>query len=213
MSLMKQLGVLVPILLLLGLGIAGMSAAAELTASQSLDRNAASVGEPVNVIVVLSNNGANVSEATVTPGYSPGIAIDNPGVQSVVLYPGVMSTVSYPIRAEQSGTFLVSSIISYMDEGMARQLNMVSRLTVAGSQNPAGGMNVNSDLNQAPAQAVPGQEVRGQEQAPGAMGEQTPGIPEHLPGSTRDTFLPGPTGLGPGSVPERNPTSPQGIQL
>ncbi|HWQ19706.1 MAG TPA: hypothetical protein VN455_08000 [Methanotrichaceae archaeon] len=207
---MKQLGVIVPILLLLGLGIASMPAAAELTASQSLDRSAVSVGELVNVIVVLSNNGANISDATITPGYSPGIAIDNPSAQSVVLYPGVMSTVSYPIRAEMSGTFLVSSIISYMDEGMARQLNMVSRLTVTGSQNPAGGMsmNVNSDLNQPPEQAVPGQE-----QAPGVQGEQTPGIPEHLPGSTRDTFLPGPSGLGPGSVPERNPSGPERIQL
>lgn len=208
MSLMKQLGVIVPILLLLGLGIAGGPAAAELTASQSLDRSAVTVGDPVNVIVVLSNNGANVSEATITPGYSPGIAIDNPVAQSVVLYPGVMSTVSYPIRAEQTGTFLVSSVISYVDEGIARQLNMVSRLTVTGNQNPAGGMNVNSDFNQAPVQIAPGQE-----QAPGVQGEQTPGIPEHMPGSTQDTFLPGPAGLGPGSVPERNPSGPQHIQL
>lgn len=213
MSLMKQLGVIVPILLLLGLGVAVGPAAAELTASQSLDRVAVTVGDPVNVIVVLSNNGANVSEATVTPGYSPGIAVGNPMAQSVVLSPGVMSTVSYPLRAEQTGTFLVSSVISYMDEGMARQLNMVSRLTVTGNQNPAGGMNMNSDLNQnqAPDQAVP-EQAPGPEQA-GVQGEQTPGIPEHMPGSTHDTFLPEPAGLGPGSVPERNPSGPQHIQL
>jgi hypothetical protein len=204
MSLMKQLGVIVPVLLLLGLGlgIASIPAAAELTASQSLDRNAASVGDAVNVMVVLSNNGANISEATVTPGYSPGIAIDNPGAQSVTLYPGVMSTVSYPIRAEQTGTFLVSSIISYVDEGIPRQLNMVSQLTVTTGNQNTGSMNAGSDFNQAPGQ-IPGEQPE----------IQTPGIPEHMPGSTRDTFLPGPTGVGPGSVPERNPPGPQRIQL
>jgi len=212
MSLMKQLRVIVPILLLLGLGTTSMLAAAELTASQSLDRSVASVGEPVNVIVVLSNNGADVSQVTVTPGYSPGIAVDSPVMQSIELYPGTTSTVSYPIRAEQSGDYLTSSLISYTDEGMERQLNMVSRLTVAGtgSQSPDGGMNVNSDLNQAPA---PAQAAPGQEQAPGVQGEQATGIPEHMPGSTQDTFLPEPNGLGPGSVPGRNPSGPEQIQL
>jgi hypothetical protein len=206
---MKQLRVIVPILLLLGLGMASMLAAAELTASQSLDRSVASVGEPVNVIVVLSDNGGDISQVTVTPGYSPGIAVDKPEMQSIELYPGVPSTLSYPIRPEQSGDYLTSSLISYVDGGIERQLNMVSKLTVADNQSPVDGSSANSYLNQEPASSA----VPSQEQAPGIQGEQAPGSSEHMPGSTQDTFLPGPKGFGPGSVPERNPSGPEQIQL
>jgi|GEM_PF-1796290 len=214
---MKQLRVIVPILLLLGFGTASMLAVAQLTASQSLDRSTAPVGEPVNVVLVLSNNGGDISQVTVTPGQSPGIVVDNPEMQSIELQPGIPSTVSYPIRAEQSGNYLTSSLISYMDDGIERQLNMVSELTVTGSQNPVGDMNTNLNQESAPGSvpsAAPGQEqVPGQEQTQGVQGEQAPGSSKHMPGSTQNTFLPGPQGFGPKSVPERNPSGPEQIQL
>lgn len=127
---MKQLGILLPILLLLGVGITSGLAAAELMAGQQLDRRTALVGETVTVMVSLTNTEKNVSQASVTPYLLPsGVMTSYPETQFVELSPGVRSMVSYPIWAEQSGYYEITSLITYSEEGNWRQLTMSSDFT------------------------------------------------------------------------------------
>lgn len=131
---MKQLGIL-PILLLLGVGITSGPAAAELTASQSVP-SLASVGETVQVTVMLTYNGGNATQVVVTPGLPSGVVTDTPEGQSTQLYPGSPAPISYPIRAVQSGTYTIISQISYSEDGTWRELMLEAPFTAEGEIAP-----------------------------------------------------------------------------
>jgi hypothetical protein len=129
---MKQLGKLMPILLLLGVGIAcGLATASQLTAEQYVQPSVAAVEETAMVTIMLSYSGNEALEVMITPGYIPGIVADS-GAQTTELYPGSQQMIRYPIRAERSGSYWITSLISYTDEGIVRRLSKESPFTVTG---------------------------------------------------------------------------------
>jgi hypothetical protein len=185
--LMKHLGI-VPIILLLGVGFIGGLASAELTASQQVPSPAA-VGDTVMVTVSLVYNGINSTEAVITPNLPGGVVSDMPGSQTSELYPGALSPVSYPIRAEQSGTYWIATQIAYSDDGTWRSLQLEAPFTATGG--------VTTEPQITPGGVTPGISV------PGGItpGEVTPGgvvtpdgvVPsEPLPGNgTPEEGMPG----------------------
>jgi hypothetical protein len=130
---MKHLG-LVHILLLLGVGLLLGPAVAELTAYQNL-MPSAEVGQMVTVTVSLTYNGLNSTQAMVTPSLPPGV-VANAGGQSTELYPGVMQQISYPLTAQQSGTYLIVSEISYAEDGTWRNLRLEAPFTASAVPEP-----------------------------------------------------------------------------
>ncbi|HPM26337.1 MAG TPA: hypothetical protein PK602_06485 [Methanothrix sp.] len=131
---MKHLG-LVHITLILVAGALLIGAAAGgngLTAYQSLMPSSAEVGQMANVIVSLTNNGQNPIPATVTPRLPPGV-VANMGGQSLELYPGQTQQVSYPITAQQSGSYWITSVISYSEDGYPYSLMYDSPFTATES--------------------------------------------------------------------------------
>lgn len=130
---MKHFG-LVHILLLLGVGLFLGSAMAELTAYQNL-MPTAEVGQMVTVTVSLTYNGMNSTQATVTPSLPPGV-VANAGGQSTELYPGVTQMISYPLTAQQSGTYWIVSEISYGEDGTWRNLRLEAPFTATASVVP-----------------------------------------------------------------------------
>ena len=133
---MKHLGLMHILLLFLGAGLFLGSATAELTASQDVPPTA-NVGENVMVTVMLTYSGSNATQASITPGLSSGLETNFPGGQTE-LYPGISAPISYPIRAVQSGTYLVASQVSYSEEGMWRNLRLESPFTATGQLQPGG---------------------------------------------------------------------------
>lgn len=131
---MKHLG-LVHILLLLVAGLFIGPATAELTASQNVPPSA-NVGESVMVTVVLTYSGSNATQAIITPGLWPGLETNYPGGRAMELYPGISAPLSYPIRAMQNGTYLVTSLVSYSEEGTWRNLRLESPFTASGQLAP-----------------------------------------------------------------------------
>jgi len=127
---------LVPILLLLGVWIASGPATAELTARQQVNPSQAAVGETVMVTVMLTYNGANSTQAEVTPNPPSGIVLDYFGGLSADLSPGVTEPIGYPIRAEQSGTYWIASQITYSEEGTLRNLRLETPFTAIGEAMP-----------------------------------------------------------------------------
>jgi hypothetical protein len=134
---MKQLGSLVPIILLLGVEITSGLAVAELTASQQVLPQVAAVGETATVTLMLTYNGGNSTQIMVVPSLPSGIVTDMPEAQTAALYPGNTVPISYPVRAEQSGNYLITSLISYTEERATRRLNMVSEFTATGVSAPS----------------------------------------------------------------------------
>ena len=130
---MKHLGS-VHILLLLGVGLLLGLAAAELTAYQNL-MPSAEVGQMVTVTVSLTYNGQNSTEAVIAPNLPPGV-VANAGGQSTQLYPGVTQQISYPLTAQQSGTYWIVSDISYAEDGTWRNLRLEAPFTAVGSAQP-----------------------------------------------------------------------------
>jgi hypothetical protein len=129
---MKQLGISVPILLFFGIWIiGGLVTASELTADQQVQPSTAAVGETAMVTLMLSYSGNSGTQVTVTPGSTPGILADS-GPQTDILSPGGQQMISYPIRAEKSGSFWITSLISYTDDGAVRQLSKESQFTAIG---------------------------------------------------------------------------------
>jgi hypothetical protein len=131
---MKHLG-LVHITLILVAGavlICGPVAGNGLTAYQSLMPSSAEVGQMATVIVSLTNNGQNSIPATVTPSLPPGV-VANMGGQSLELYPGQTQQVSYPITAQQSGSYWITSVISYSEDGYPYNLMYDSPFTATES--------------------------------------------------------------------------------
>jgi hypothetical protein len=137
---MKHLGLMHILLLFLGAGLFLGSATAELTASQDVPPTA-NVGENVMVTVMLTYSGSNATQASITPGLSSGLETNFPGGQTE-LYPGISAPISYPIRAVQNGTYLVTSQVSYSEEGTWRNLRLESPFTATG-QLPSGGQQPN----------------------------------------------------------------------
>jgi hypothetical protein len=133
---MKHLGLMHILLLFLGAGLFLGSATAELTASQDVPPTA-NVGENVMVTVMLTYSGSNATQASITPGLSSGLETNFPGGQTE-LYPGISAPISYPIRAVQSGTYLVTSQVSYSEEGTWRNLRLESPFTATGQLQPRG---------------------------------------------------------------------------
>jgi hypothetical protein len=131
---MKHLGLVHILLLLLGAGLFLGAATAELTASQNVPPTA-NVGENVMVTVMLTYSGSNAAEASITPGLSAGLETSFPGGQTE-LYPGISAPISYPIRAVQSGTYLVTSQVSYSEDGTWRNLRLESPFTATGQLQP-----------------------------------------------------------------------------
>jgi hypothetical protein len=131
MDLMKQLGLIVSVLLLFGVGIASAFVMAGLTADQQVQPPVAAVGETAMVMVMLSYSGSDITQVTVTPGFTPGIIADS-GAQMADLGPGGQQIISYPIRAEDSGSYWIASLISYTDDGVVRQLSKESPFTATG---------------------------------------------------------------------------------
>jgi hypothetical protein len=126
------LGISVPILLLFGIWIiGGLCAASELTADQQVQPSTAAVGETAMVTLMLSYSGNNGTQVTVTPGFTPGVLADS-GPQRDLLSPGSQQMISYPIRAERSGSYWITSLISYTDDGALRQLSKESPFTATG---------------------------------------------------------------------------------
>ncbi|VVB72808.1 Uncharacterised protein [uncultured archaeon] len=128
-ELMKHLG-LVPIFPLLVVGLFTGLAMAELTAYQQVPSQA-SVGETVMVSVMLTYNGASATQAVVTPSLPSGVVSDA-GEQTAELSPGAQQRVSYPIRAEQSGTYWIVSQIAYAEDGTWRNLRLEAPFTAIG---------------------------------------------------------------------------------
>jgi hypothetical protein len=155
---MKQLGILVPILLLLGVGIAcGPAASAQLMADQQVQPPIAAVEETAMVNVMLSYSGNEAVQVVVTPGFTPGIVADS-DAQMADLYPGSPQIIRYPIRAEDSGSYWITSLISYTDEGVVRRLSKESPFTVTGgpSGQPEHPSDVPTPIVPAPIVSKPG---------------------------------------------------------
>ena len=127
---MKHLG-LGHILLLIGMGLLLGQAAAELTAFQSLAPSA-TVGQMVTVTVSLTYNGQTPAQAVVTPSLPFGV-VANAGQQSTELYPGVTQQISYPLTAEQSGSYWIVSDINYAEGGAWRNLRLEAPFTAIDS--------------------------------------------------------------------------------
>jgi uncharacterized repeat protein (TIGR01451 family) len=131
---MKHLGLL-SILLLLGVWITSVPASADLTANQSVP-SLATVGETVQLTVMLTYEGNNTAQAIVTPRLPSGVVTDLPGNQSTELYPGSTESIRNPIRAVQSGTYTVVSQIAYSEDGTWRELLLESPFTAEGEIEP-----------------------------------------------------------------------------
>ena len=134
---MRQLGCLVPILLIVGMVLNGM-ASAELTASQPPQLRAF-VGETAMVTVTLTYRGEDALQVTIMPEVPIGVITDMPYGQTVQLNSGISAPVSYSLRAEQSGTYNIASQIAYNERGMARELRLESIFTAIDQRAPPSG--------------------------------------------------------------------------
>lgn len=208
---MKQFGSLMPILLLLGVGItSGLATAAELTASQQVLPQTAAVGETATVTLTLTYNGVNATQVMVVPSLPPGIMTDMPGAQTESLYPGSSVPISYPVRAVQSGSYLITSLISYTDERTTRSLSMMSEFTATGG---SASSTLAEPTSSTPMPAVPDQSTpfdsQSQSQPPNPMpGTMTTpgqsGLPNQpsVPGQPGQSMPPNPIPHeGNGSMP------------
>ena len=190
---MKHLGFVHILLLFLGAGLFIGPATAELTASQNVPPTA-NVGENVMVTVMLTYSGSNATEASITPGLSSGLETNFPGSQTE-LYPGISAPISYPVRAVQSGTYLVTSQVSYSEEGMWRNLRLESPFTAIGQAQPAGQQQTN------PGQGMPG--VWPQSSNP--FGTNPNGANQNGTNPVIDPYGTNQNGTNPGTSPGMNP--------
>jgi hypothetical protein len=159
-DLMMQLGKLVPTFLLIGIWFAsGLVEAAELTADQQVQPSTAAVGETAMVALMLSYSGNNGTQVTVTPGFTPGVSVSS-GSQTEILSPGSQQMISYPIIAERSGSYWITSLISYTDDGAVRRLSKESPFTAIGGpsqpEGPGGSPGPSEPAPLAPAPLKPG---------------------------------------------------------
>ncbi len=121
------------IIVLVVIGLLAWPAAAELTAYQSMT-SSADVGQTVMVTVILTYNGQNATQATVTPSPPSGV-VANGGGGSIDLSPGVTQSVSYPVTALESGSYWVVSDITWEEDGTWRSLSLEAPFNaVAGTE-------------------------------------------------------------------------------
>jgi hypothetical protein len=162
---MKQLGILVPILLILGVGIAcGLASASQLTADQDIQPPSVAVGEKAIVTVTLSYDGNDALNVSVTPEFADCIDPDS-GRQERILQPREPQMISYGITAKRSGLFDIASLITYSEGGWERQLRKVSLFTVTapvqigsnpeGGSSPEGNDSMPSDQSPLPLPIIP----------------------------------------------------------
>ena len=137
MDAMKHLGLVrITLILMAGALLIGATAVGSgLTAYQSLMPSSAEVGQMATVVVSLTNNGQNSIPATVIPRLPSGV-VANMGEQSLELYPGQTQQVSYPITAQQSGSYWITSVISYSENGYPYSLSYDSPFTATESVSP-----------------------------------------------------------------------------
>lgn len=130
---MKQMGSLLPILLLLGVGITSGLAAGSMTADQYVVPNSAMIGENVNVVLNLMYYGENDSQISVTPLQTPGVQVIGGASVPAWLSPGQSYTISYPVMAVESGYLDVETQIAYTESGIWQSpLNMISSFSAIG---------------------------------------------------------------------------------
>ncbi|MDD1761672.1 MAG: hypothetical protein LUQ59_05515 [Methanothrix sp.] len=179
---------LVHIILLLGMGgLLSGTAGGELTAYQNLI-SSAEVGQMVTVTVSLTYNGFNSTQVVVTPSLPSGV-VANGGGQSIELYPGVTQEISYPLTAQQSGSYWIVSDISYAEGGAWRSLRLEAPFTatVSSASQPE------------------------QQQQPYPVGESPSGGPVVYPWQSGSTYPTDPLGVPSENVPEGAlPTKPGG---
>ena len=181
---MKHLG-LVHFLLIMGMGalISG-TAGGMLTAYQSLMPPSTEVGQTATLIVYLTNNGLGSIQATVSP-YPPEI-FANGGEQTLEMFPGETQQASYFLTPQQSGSYLIESIISYTENGAAmRSLRLQDAFTVTQPQSdqtgPRGNVfpgssdnsNPTDNPHQRPNDRKPGEEYPPSDN-PGSEGDLNP---------------------------------------
>lgn len=173
-----------------------------LTAYQSVMPSSTEVGQMATVIVYLTYNGQNSAQATVTPSLPPGV-VANSGGQSLELYPGQPQEVSYPLTAQQSGSYWIVSDISYSEDGYWRSLRLEAPFTatepVSGPQptqpgpdyqNPnispgsGSGSNPTDPYGAPPAGAMPGGEYGPGNRTDEPPADQQPGGFDGPAGST-----------------------------
>jgi len=128
----------VHILMLVLIGLLVWPAAAELTAYQNL-ASSANVGQTVMVTVSLTYKGDSATQAVVTPSLPFGV-VANSGGQSAELYPGVTQQISYPLTAQQSGSYWIVSDISWAEDGTWRSLRLEAPFTAIGVDTGAGAL-------------------------------------------------------------------------
>jgi hypothetical protein len=214
---MKHLGI-VRIILFLGVGLLLFeTAAGELTAYQNLVPSA-EVGQMVTVTVSLTYNGQNSIQAVVTPILPSGV-VANGGGQSLELYPGATQLISYPLTAQQSGSYWIVSDISYAEDGTWRSLQLEAPFTATGSAVPPSQTQPQSDPTQPSGpEPWPGQSTNPADPTgeithqPGQGDTSQPGGINHQPGQG-DTSQPGELDHRPGqgdtSEPEQQGNSTQ----
>ena len=174
-SLMKHLE-LVHIILLLGMGVLlSGTAGGELTAYQNLIPSA-EVGQMVTVTVSLTYNGFNSTQVVVTPSIPSGV-VANGGGQNIELYPGVTQQISYPLMAQQSGSYWIVSDISYAEGGAWRSLRLEAPFTATASS-------------------------ASQQQQPYPVGESSSGGPVVYPWQSGSTYPTDPLGTPSEIMPE-----------
>lgn len=177
-SLMKHLE-LVHIILLLGMGVLlSGTAGGELTAYQNLIPSA-EVGQMVTVTVSLTYNGFNSTQVVVTPSIPSGV-VANGGGQNIELYPGVTQQISYPLMAQQSGSYWIVSDISYAEGGAWRSLRLEAPFTATAS-----------------SASQPQQQ-----QQPYPVGESSSGGPVVYPWQSGSTYPTDPFGTSSENMPE-----------
>jgi uncharacterized protein (DUF58 family) len=126
---MRQLGIAMPVLVLLVMGITIGVVAGEIAVGQQLTRDSAPVGEQVVVNVNFATNGEIPSQVSVTPSLPPGVFTSQPQTQFLMLEPSGQGAINYPVVAQQSGYYDIISVISYTDEAGFQELNMISPFT------------------------------------------------------------------------------------
>ena len=172
---MKHLGLVHIILLLIVGALISGTTGGQLTAYQNLIPSA-EVGQMVTVTVSLTYNGFNSTQAVVTPSLPSGV-VANGGGQSIELDPGITQQISYPLTAEQSGSYWIVSDISYAEGGAWRSLRLEAPFTATTS-----------------AQS---------QQQPYPMGEPSSGGPIVYPWQSGSTYPADPLGTDPyGNVPD-----------
>jgi len=192
---MKHLG-LGHILLLIGVGLLLGQAAADLTAYPN-PIPSAEVGQIVTVTVSLTYNGQTPTQAVVTPVLPSGV-VANGGGQSTQLYPGVMQQISYPLTAEQSGTYWIVSDITYAEDGTMRNLRLEAPFTATDLVVPE-----SKPEEQTPGAGPDGSNPRGTDPFTMPPGDNPPGGVS--PGDARPDNNPDNNGTGDRGFPENAP--------